>query len=59
MNGPYELRDWGASVFDRDGREVAECPSRPDAHTVCAALNAVYYAQQAAKATTSQGEGTP
>lgn len=57
MNGPFELRDWGAVVNDADCNPVAEGRDpngydeeieRKNAQMICDALNAVYYAARAA-----------
>lgn len=57
MNGPFEVEDWCANVYDANGAIVAsgygedlEAESK-NARMVCAALNAAYYI---AKATGSQ-----
>lgn len=53
MNGPFQLRDWGAVVLDADGEKVAEgCGAteekeQANAQLVCDALNAVYYSAKA------------
>jgi len=57
MNGPYFVGDYGAAVRDIEGNIVArgdcntnnETTERAHAEMICAALNSVYYAAEAAK----------
>ena len=55
MNGPFTTStSYRDAVLDADNNDVCVCEDRATAEMVCNALNAVYYAQQAAK-TTPQG----
>lgn len=59
MNGPFTVREYMGDVVDASGTVVAngysadgkETIERDNAEMVCNALNAVYYAAQAAKGT--------